>query len=121
LRGTIFHYGKSKFSSNFSSAEVWKWFFLLSTYELWKVLVSPAKIKIIANFHVLGLFMLKNKLRAKKKFRLSRGVAGVAVRALVEICVDDISAVLRATDLGFQLPFDSWTGLMHLILRTLKF
>jgi hypothetical protein len=53
------------------------------------------------------------------KFRLSRGVAGVAVRALVEICVDDISAVLRATD--FRLPFISWAGLMHLILRILKF
>jgi hypothetical protein len=31
-----------------------------------------------ANFHVLGLFMPKNKFRAKKNFRLSRGIAGVA-------------------------------------------
>jgi hypothetical protein len=48
--------------------------FLLSTYEIWKVLVSLAK-KNIANLHVLGLFI--SKKRAKKKFRLSRGVAGV--------------------------------------------
>jgi hypothetical protein len=57
----------------------------------------------------------------KKKIRLSRGVAGVAVRALVEICVEDISAVLRATDLRFRLSFVTWAGLMHLILRILKF
>jgi hypothetical protein len=62
-------------------------------------------------------------LERKKKFRLSRGVvgiAGVAVRSLIEICID-ISAVLRAPDLRFQLPFVSWSGLMHLILRILKF
>jgi hypothetical protein len=35
------------------------------------------KKKIIGNFHVLGLFILKIRVyRAKKKFRLSRGVAG---------------------------------------------
>jgi hypothetical protein len=39
----------------------------------------------------------KNQFRAKKKFRLSRSVAGVANRALVEICIDDISAALKAT------------------------
>jgi hypothetical protein len=52
--------------------------FLLSTYEIWKVLVSLAKQNFffIANFHVL---YLKNEFRAKKIFRLSRGVAGVAV------------------------------------------
>jgi hypothetical protein len=63
-------------------------------------------------------------------FRLSRGVAGVAgvasvaVRSLVEICIDDISAVFRATDLRFRLSFVSWAGLMYLnylILRILKF
>jgi hypothetical protein len=43
---------------------------LLSTHEIWKVLVS------LANFHVSGLFMPKNEFRAKKYFRLSRGVAG---------------------------------------------
>jgi hypothetical protein len=70
-------------------------------------------------FHLTFMpFMPKNKFRAKKKIRLSRGVA---VRALVEICVDDISAVLKATDLRFWLPFVSWTELMHLILRILKF
>jgi hypothetical protein len=34
------------------------------------------KKKIIANFHVLGLFIPKNEFKAKKKFRLSRGLAG---------------------------------------------
>jgi hypothetical protein len=38
----------------------------------------------------LGLFMPKKQVQSEKKFRLSRGVAGVAVRALVEIYVDDI-------------------------------
>jgi hypothetical protein len=52
----------------------------------------------IANFHVLGLFVPKKQVQSEKNFRLSRdvvGVAGVAVRALVVICVDDISAVLE--------------------------
>jgi hypothetical protein len=43
-------------------------------------------------------------------FRLSRAVAwvaGVSGRVFVEICVDDISAVLRATDLRFRLHFVS--------------
>jgi hypothetical protein len=74
----------------------------------------------IADFHVLGIFIPKNKFRSKKKSRLSRGVAVVAVRALVEICIDVISAVLRATDLRFRLPFVTWARLMHLILRILK-
>jgi hypothetical protein len=51
-----------------------------------------------ANFHVLGLFV------PRKKIRLSRGVAGVVVRALVEICIGDISAALTTTDLRFRLP-----------------
>jgi hypothetical protein len=40
--------------------------FLLSTYEIWKVLVSLAKKKnfFFANFHVLGLLYLKNEFRA---------------------------------------------------------
>jgi hypothetical protein len=50
---------------------------------------------IIANFHVLGLFI--------QKIRLSNGV--VALQALHENCNDDISAVLRATDLRFRLLF----------------
>jgi hypothetical protein len=43
----------------------------------------------------------KNKFRAKKN-RLSRGVAGWE---LDEIFIEDISAVLRALDLRFRLPF----------------
>jgi hypothetical protein len=42
--------------------------------------------KNISNFHILGLFIPKNDFGAKKKFHLSRGVAGVAgvaVRSLV--------------------------------------
>jgi hypothetical protein len=60
----------------------------------------------------------KNEFGAKKKIHLSRGVA---VLALVEIFIDDILAALRVTDLRFLLPFVSWAGLMHLILRILKF
>jgi hypothetical protein len=43
-------------------------FLLLSTYEIWKVLVSLAIFFFIANFHVLGIFRPKNGIRAKKKF-----------------------------------------------------
>jgi hypothetical protein len=75
-------------------------------------------IFFIANFHVLGFLYQKTSLERKKNVRLSRGVAG---RALVEICTDDISAVLRATDLRFWLSIVSWAGFMHLILRILKF
>jgi hypothetical protein len=49
-------------------------------------------------FAFYDFLYIKYKFRAKKKFRLSRGVAVVAVRTLVEICIDDISVVLRATD-----------------------
>jgi hypothetical protein len=63
-----------------------------------------------------GLIIIKMSLERKTFFRLTRGVAGVAVRSLVEICIDDISAVLRATDLRLRLPFVSCAGLMHLIL-----
>jgi hypothetical protein len=69
---------------------------------------------VVANFHVLELFIPKKQVQSEKKFRRSRGVA---VRALVEIRIDDISAVLRAIDLRFRLPFVSWAGLMHLILK----
>jgi hypothetical protein len=51
---------------------------LLSTYEIWKVLVSLAFF-FIANFYVLGLFIPKKLVLSEKKIRLSRGVAGVAV------------------------------------------
>jgi hypothetical protein len=43
-------------------------------------------------FHLQKKILLKNEFRAIKKFRLSRGVAD---RSLVEICIDNISAVLR--------------------------
>jgi hypothetical protein len=33
----------------------------------------------IANFHVLGLYIPKKRVLSEKKFRLSRGDAGVAV------------------------------------------
>jgi hypothetical protein len=38
--------------------------FLLSTYEIWKVLVSLAKKNFffIADFHVLGLFIPKKRV-----------------------------------------------------------
>jgi hypothetical protein len=77
----------------------------------------------IANFHVLGLFMPKKQVQSEFFFPsvTVAGVAGVALRALVEICVDDISAVVRTTDFRFPLPLISWAGLMHLILRILKF
>jgi hypothetical protein len=98
-----------------------KFWFLLFTYEIWKVLVSLAFYFVLLQIFTFYDFLyLKNKFRTKKHFRLSRGVAviaGVAVRALVEIYIDDISAALRATDLRFRLPFVSWAGLMHLILR----
>jgi hypothetical protein len=64
------------------------------------------------------MMKVKTSLERKRISRLSRVVA---VRVLVEICVDDISAVLRAADLRFRLPFVSWARLMHLILRILKF
>jgi hypothetical protein len=73
------------------------------------------------DFILLLIFLHKTGFRAKKNFRLSRGVAGVAIRSLVEICIDDISALLRATDLRFRLTFVSWVELIHLILRILKF
>jgi hypothetical protein len=74
-----------------------------------------------ANFHVLELFMPQKPDKSEKQIYfclLSRGVAG---RALVEICIEDISAAFRATDLRFRLFFVIWAGLMHLILRILKY
>jgi hypothetical protein len=69
--------------------------------------------------HVLG-FLIPKKMSLERK-QIFRPSYGVAVRSLVEICIDDISAILRATDLRFRLPFVSWAELMHLILRILKF
>jgi hypothetical protein len=45
----------------------------------------------IANFHVSGFFIPKKQVLSEFFFRLSCRVAGVAVRALVKICIDDIS------------------------------
>jgi hypothetical protein len=72
--------------------------------------------KNIASFHVFGLFIPKKSDALEG--RLSRGVA---VRVLGEFCMHDISAILGATDLRFRLPIIIWAGLMHLILRILKF
>jgi hypothetical protein len=50
-----------------------------------------------------------------EKIRQSRGVAdiaGVAVRPVVEICID-ISAVLSATDLRFRLRQLGWIDAPH--------
>jgi hypothetical protein len=58
------------------------------------------KIFFIASLHVLGLFIPKKQVETKKKFRLAR----VAVQIFDEICMHDISAVLRATDFRFRLP-----------------
>jgi hypothetical protein len=51
--------------------------FLLSTYEIWKVLISLAKKKknLLQIFTFKDFLNLKNEFRAKKNFRLSRGVA----------------------------------------------
>jgi hypothetical protein len=49
------------------------------TFQIWRLLISLAKKKIIANFHVFGLFLPKKRVQnEKKKFRRSRGVAGIA-------------------------------------------
>jgi hypothetical protein len=37
----------------------------------------------------------------------------VAVRSLVEICIDDISAVLRATEISAALRQLGWIGAPH--------
>jgi hypothetical protein len=39
--------------------------FLLSTYEIWKVLVSLTK-KNISNFHISGLFIPKKQVQSEK-------------------------------------------------------
>jgi hypothetical protein len=36
--------------------------FLLSTYEIWKVLVSLAIFFLLQNFHVLGLFIPEKRV-----------------------------------------------------------
>ena len=82
-----------------------------------KVLVSRRENQkfFLLIFTFYDFLYLKNMIWAKKNFRLSRGVA---VR---EICIDDISAVLSATAYKFRLPLVVCAGLMHLILRILKF
>jgi hypothetical protein len=73
-----------------------------------KVLVSLPKNqkKKIAFFHVLGLIIPNNMFRAKKKIRLSRGVAAAAVD---RICRVDFSVTLRDRELKFLTQL--WFGL----------
>jgi hypothetical protein len=70
------------------------------------------KILLLLIFTFYDFLYLKYEFRAKKKFRLSRGVVEVAVRSLVEICIIDISADLRAKNLRFRLTCVSWAELM---------
>jgi hypothetical protein len=76
-------------------------------------LVSLVK-KNNANFHVLGLFIPKNEFRAKKKFRLPRGVASLAVgfwtkfeTQLAQPCL-----VLESWNFGYK-PYLTHIGLPH--------
>jgi hypothetical protein len=65
-----------------------------------------------AKFHVLGLFItLKMNSERKKNPSVTRRCHPVVGRNLYR----RYPAVLRA--LRLRLPFDSWAGLMHLILR----
>jgi hypothetical protein len=50
--------------------------FLLSTYEIWKELVSLAKKISLQIFTFSDFLYLKTEFRAKFFFRLSRGIAG---------------------------------------------
>jgi hypothetical protein len=76
--------------------------FLLSTYEIFKVLVSLAKtIFFITNFHVLGLFIPKKLVWSEKKIP---SVTRRCRRFLDEISGAASSAVLSARKLKFWLP-----------------
>jgi hypothetical protein len=62
--------------------------------------VSSKMKKIIADFHVLGLFMAKkHDLSEKKFFRQSRAVAAVVQK----ICIDTSSVPMKARKLKFWL------------------
>jgi hypothetical protein len=80
-------------------------------------LVSLA-IFFIAYFHVLGLFIAKKNVLDEKSLSVRHAKNPRAL--LVGICIDDISAALRA-DLIFRLPFIIKAGFMHLLLRISKF
>jgi hypothetical protein len=75
------------------------------------------KRKIIANFHVSGLFIL-NKFRTKNNFP---SVTRRCRILLEEIFIDDISAAFGVTDLDLCYPSSFNPGLMHLKLKILKF
>jgi hypothetical protein len=60
----------------------------------------------------------KTSLERKTNCRSS---CGVAARSLDEIWIQDISAVLSATELKSLLPFIIWAGLVDVIHRFLKF
>jgi hypothetical protein len=61
--------------------------------------VSRKKKKNIADFHVLGLFMAKKHVWAKKIFRLPRAVAVER-----KICDTPTASPLQARKLKFRLP-----------------
>jgi hypothetical protein len=84
-------------------------------FHLWNMesIGFTCNLVFIANFHVLHL----KKFYANFFFHLSGGVAAVAVRALVEICINDISVVrLQIWDLGYPSSF----GLDFKMLKSLE-
>jgi hypothetical protein len=81
-----------KFRSDFRKSQNSQ--FLISTHEKWKILVSLG-FYCIANFHVLGLLIPKKGIYSDFFSAVTRRCRPV------EICIDDISAVLGATDLIF--------------------
>ena len=70
-----------------------------------------------ADFLFLGLFMTKKHVLSDKFF----SVCHAPLPLLDEIWDARISAVLSATAYKFRLSLVIWAGLMHLILRILKF
>jgi hypothetical protein len=78
---------------------IWKVLWKYGKYWFW--VTCKKRKKMIANFHVLGLFISKKQVRSENQFQS----ATRRCRFLLdEICIDDISAALRATDLRFWLP-----------------
>ena len=65
--------------------------------------------------------MGKKHVLSEKKFSVCHAPLPVPVPLLDEIWDARISAVLSATAYKFRLPLVIWAGLMHLILRILKF
>ena len=100
-------------------------FFYLPHMKYGKVLVSRREKwkKFIAYFHVLWLFIPKKHDLSDKFFSVCHAPLPlpVPVPLLDEICAARISAALSPTAYKFRLPLVIWAGLMHLILRILKF